>query len=166
MDFGFTREESLFRDSVKEFGERFIKPPHWMELDDGKYSLLELIPRLAEHGLIGLTLSSKYGGSEGSFLMAAIAAEELAYADPSLAIPVYFLLEIAWPFIVQRYAKDSVKEEVLPRLTKGEAWIGIASTEPQGGSDVGNERTEARLVNGRWLLTGGEKNMATGISIA
>jgi len=89
----------------------------------------------------------------------------LAYADPSLAVPVYFLLETAWPFIVQRYARESVKEEVLPRLTRGEAWVGIASTEPQGGSDVAGERTEARLVDGRWLLTG-EKNMVTGVSIA
>ena len=63
--------------------------------------------------------------------MAAIATEELAYADSSLAIPVYFLLETAWPFIIQRYVKDRVKE-VLPRLTKSETWIGIASTEPRG----------------------------------
>lgn len=164
MDFGLSREESLFRDSVRELGERYIKP-YWVDLDEGKYSLLNIIPRLAEHGLVGLTLSSKYGGSEGSFLMAAIAAEELAYADPSLAVPVYFLLETAWPFIVQRYARDSVKEEVLPRLTKGEAWIGIASTEPQGGSDVASERTEARLVNGKFVVSG-EKNMVTGVSIA
>ncbi|WP_069807951.1 acyl-CoA dehydrogenase family protein [Vulcanisaeta thermophila] len=164
MDFGFSREEVLFRDSVREFGERYVKP-HWIELDEGKYSLLDLIPRLAEHGLVGLTISSRYGGSEGSFLMAAIAAEELAKADPSLAVPVYFLLETAWPFIVQRYAKDSVKEEVLPRLVKGEAWIGIASTEPQGGSDVAGERTEAKFVNGKWLVTG-EKSMVTGVSIA
>lgn len=164
MDFALSQEEAQFRNSVREFGERYIKP-HWVELDEGKYSLLELIPRLAEQGLVGLTISSKYGGSEGSFLMAAIAAEELAYADPSLAVPVYFLLEVAWPFIVQRYAKDSVKEEVLPRLVKGEAWIGIASTEPQGGSDVAGERTEARFVDGKWYVSG-EKSMVTGVSLA
>jgi len=159
-----SREEALFRDSVREVGERYVKP-HWVELDEGKYPILEVASKLAEHGLVGLTLSSRYGGPDGTFLMASIAAEELAYADPSLAVPVYFLLEAAWPFIVQRYARESVKEEVLPRLTRGEAWVGIASTEPQGGSDVAGERTEARLVDGRWLLTG-EKNMVTGVSIA
>jgi len=159
-----SREEALFRDSVREVGERYVKP-HWVELDEGKYPILEVASKLAEHGLIGLTLSSRYGGPDGTFLMASIATEELAYADPSLAVPVYFLLEAAWPFIVQRYARESVKEEVLPRLTRGEAWVGIASTEPQGGSDVAGERTEARLVDGRWLLTG-EKNMVTGVSIA
>jgi acyl-CoA dehydrogenase len=164
MDFELSREEALFRDSVREVGERYVKP-HWVELDEGKYPILEVASKLAEHGLIGLTLSSRYGGPDGTFLMASIAAEELAYADPSLAVPVYFLLETAWPFIVQRYARESVKEEVLPRLTRGEAWVGIASTEPQGGSDVAGERTEARLVDGRWLLTG-EKNMVTGVSIA
>ncbi|MFP3259155.1 MAG: acyl-CoA dehydrogenase family protein [Caldivirga sp.] len=164
MDFELSREEALFRDSVREVGERYVKP-HWVELDEGKYPILEVASKLAEHGLIGLTLSSRYGGPDGTFLMASIAAEELAYADPSLAVPVYFLLEAAWPFIVQRYARESVKEEVLPRLTRGEAWVGIASTEPQGGSDVAGERTEARLVDGRWLLTG-EKNMVTGVSIA
>jgi len=164
MDFELSREEALFRDSVREVGERYVKP-HWVELDEGRYPILEVASKLAEHGLVGLTLSSRYGGPDGTFLMASIAAEELAYADPSLAVPVYFLLEAAWPFIVQRYARESVKEEVLPRLTTGEAWVGIASTEPQGGSDVAGERTEARLVDGRWLLTG-EKNMVTGVSIA
>ncbi|MGC8543554.1 MAG: acyl-CoA dehydrogenase family protein [Vulcanisaeta sp.] len=76
MDFDLGREEALFRNSVRELGERYIKP-HWIDLDEGKYSLLDLMPRLSEHGLIGLTLSSKYGGSEGSFLMAAMTAEEL-----------------------------------------------------------------------------------------
>jgi len=163
MDFGLSREESLFRDSVREFGERYVKP-RWIDLDEGKYSLLDLIPEMSRAGLVGLTLSSRYGGAEGSFTMAALAAEELAYADPSLAVPVYFLLESAWPFIVQRYGRDEVKEEVLPRLTRGEAWIGIASTEPQGGSDVASVRTTAQRSGKSWIIRG-EKNMVTGVPL-
>ena len=49
MDFDLSREEVLFRDSVREFGERYIKP-HWVDLGEGRYPLLDLIPRLAEQG--------------------------------------------------------------------------------------------------------------------
>ena len=78
--------------------------------------------RLGEAGLLGIPLSSKYGGQDGTFLQAALAAEELAYADPSLATPVYMLLETAWPYMVQRYGREEVKEEVLPEVAAGRAF--------------------------------------------
>ncbi len=65
--------------------------------------------------------------------MVALATEELAYGDPSLATAVYYLLNNAWPFMVQRHGSDSIKEEVLPLVASGKAFIGIASTEPKGG---------------------------------
>ncbi|MFP3211577.1 MAG: acyl-CoA dehydrogenase family protein [Thermocladium sp.] len=163
MEFSFNQEEELFRKSAREFVERYVKP-NWVALDDGKYGLINIIRRMGEVGLLGIPFNSKYGGADGSFTMVALATEELAYGDPSLATAVYYLLNNAWPFMVQRYASDAVKEEVLPLVSTGKAFIGIASTEPQGGSDVASFKLEAKRKGNAWALNG-EKNIVTGISL-
>lgn len=163
MDFNLSQEEELFRRSVVEFAERYVKP-NWVLIDDGKYPLINVVRRMSEAGLLGVPFNSRYGGQDGSFTMSALATEELAYADPSLATPVFYLLNTAWPFIVQRYGREEVKEEALPRVVKGVGFIGIASTEPQGGSDVASTRLEARRGVGSWSLYG-EKNIVTGASL-
>ena len=99
MDFELSREDRLFLESVKSFAERVIAP-RWVDLDEGKWPIEEAAARLGEAGLLGIPLSSKYGGQDGTFLQAALAVEELAYADPSLAVPVYVLLETAWPYML------------------------------------------------------------------
>ncbi|MEM1597618.1 MAG: acyl-CoA dehydrogenase family protein [Pyrobaculum sp.] len=162
MDFGLSREDKLFLESVKSFAERVIAP-RWVEIDERKWPIEEVAARLGEAGLLGIPLSAKYGGQEGTFLQAALAAEELAYADPSLATPVYMLLETAWPYVVQRHGRDEAKEEVLPEVARGRAFVGIASTEPQGGSDVASFVTKAVKEGDLWRLYG-EKNMVTGVA--
>ncbi|MGC8974352.1 MAG: acyl-CoA dehydrogenase family protein, partial [Thermoproteus sp.] len=142
MEFSISGEDKMFLESVRAFAEREIAP-RWVDIDERRWPIEEVAARLGEAGLLGIPLSSKYGGQDGTFLQAALAVEELAYADPSLATPVYVLLETAWPFIVQRYGRDEVKEEVLPEVAKGRAFIGIGSTEPQGGSDVASFQTKA-----------------------
>jgi len=162
MDFELSREDKLFLESVKSFAERVIAP-RWVDLDEKKWPIEEAAARLGEAGLLGIPLSSKYGGQDGTFLQAALAVEELAYADPSLAVPVYVLLETAWPYMVQRYGREEAKEEVLPEVAKGRAFVGIGSTEPQGGSDVASVVTKAVKEGGLWKLYG-EKNMVTGVT--
>ncbi|MFB6490136.1 MAG: acyl-CoA dehydrogenase family protein [Thermoproteus sp. AZ2] len=162
MDFGLSREDELFLEAVRSFAEREIAP-RWVDIDERRWPIEEVAAKLGEAGLLGIPLSSKYGGQDGTFLQAALAVEELAYADPSLATPVYALLETAWPLIVQRYGRDEVKEEVLPEVAKGRAFIAIASTEPQGGSDVASFATKAVREGNAWRLYG-EKNMVTGVA--
>ncbi|MEZ0248091.1 MAG: acyl-CoA dehydrogenase family protein [Thermoproteus sp.] len=162
MDFGLSQEDKLFLDAVRSFAEKNIAP-RWVEIDERKWPIEEVAAKLGEAGLLGIPLSSKYGGQDGTFLQAALAVEELAYADPSLATPVYVLLETAWPFVVQKYGREEAKEEVLPRVARGEAFIGIGSTEPQGGSDVASFQTKAVREGPLWRLYG-EKNMVTGVT--
>lgn len=164
MEFSITGEDKIFLDSVKAFVEREIAP-RWVDIDEGRWAIEDVAAALGKAGLIGIPLSSRYGGQDGAFLQAALAVEELAYADPSLATPVYVLLETAWPFVVQRYGRDEVKEEVLPEVAKGRAFVGIASTEPQGGSDVASFQTKAVREGAVWRLYG-EKNMVTGVATA
>jgi len=113
-------------------------------------------------GATGYT--KEYGGAKLDWTMACIAAEELGRADISLAIPVLYLVEAAWGFIFNRYGTTAAKEKYLPNITSGNAFLGIAVTEPEGGSDiVGATKTRAVKKDDSWTLNG-EKMFISGIT--
>lgn len=91
---------------------------------------------MAELGLLAPTVSTEYGGSQLDWTMTSIAAEELGRADISHAKPVLYLVEATWGFILDKYGGSGLKEQYLPKITKGAAFCGIAVTEPEGGSDI------------------------------
>lgn len=161
MDFKFSEEEELFRKSVKEFCERYIAPK-WIEIDEKGEIPLDLIQAMARQGLIGTLISPEYGGPGGTAVMTTLAVEEVAYHDPSLPTAIYMLVHSAWPYMLQVYGSEEAKQEILPRLTKGECALGIASTESQGGSDVAGIRTlkGTRKDDETWIIDG-EKVMAS-----
>ena len=119
---------------------------------------------MTDMGLWAPTVSEKYGGGGMNVTMATIAAEELGRADISLALPVMYLVQASWGFIFDRYASEELKEEILPEVTAGKPFLGIATTEPGGGSDIeGVTRcTGAKQADGNWMLNG-EKLYISGI---
>ncbi len=153
MDFSFTEEQELFRKSVREFCEKKLAP-HASEIDEKGEIPHEVLADMAAFGLLGITISGEYGGSEADFVTAAIAAEEIARADISMATAVYYLVEAGWGFLMDRYGSKKAKEEILPDVSKGKKFLGIASTEAGGGSDIASisttmeKRDEKLVVNG------------------
>ena len=163
MDFGWTEEQEMWRKAVRDFAQREIKP-RVREMDTQGKIPKEIVKGMAELGLLALTVSEEYGGVGADWVMACIAAEELGRADISIAVPVLFLVEAAWGFIFDKYGTPEAKREYLPKVTRGEAFVGIASTEPEGGSDiVGASRTKAIKEGDHWLLNG-EKVFISGVA--
>jgi len=161
MKFEFSEEEEMFRDSVREFAQRYIEPI-WVDIDEKNEIPLDLIKKMGDQGLFAIPVSEEYGGMGGTYLMATIAVEEIAYYDPAVAIAVYVLLNNGWPFALEQFAKEEVKSEILPKVASGEAFFGIASTEPQGGSDVAGIKTFAEKKDGVWVING-EKSYISGV---
>lgn len=163
MDFGWTEEQRMWRQAVRDFAQKEIKPIV-REMDTKGEIPDHIVKGMAELGLLALTVSEEYGGSEADWTMACIAAEELARADISIAIPVLYLVEAGWGFIFDRYGTEEAKEEILPKVTTGEAFLGIATTEPGGGSDImGALNTRARKEGDKWVLNG-EKMYISGVA--
>ena len=161
MDFSFTRDEELFRESVRSFLAKRLSPI-WESIDEHGFIPADLIRDMGSQGLFAIAVPETYGGQGGSFTMAAIAAEEVGYHDPSMATAVYTLLNNAWPFILYLYGSESVKSEILPLVGSGRAFFGIASTEPQGGSDVAGLRLSA-VREGESYSLWGEKIYISGV---
>ncbi|MFB0567914.1 MAG: acyl-CoA dehydrogenase family protein [Candidatus Bathyarchaeia archaeon] len=163
MDFSFSEEEELFRKAVREFCTKNIAP-RIMEIEEKAKIPESLFKSMAQLGLFGLNVSSEYGGLETSFINTAIAAEEIGYADISLSIAIFpFLIENSFAYIVDKYGTKQLKEEILPKITKGEILLGIAATEPHCGNDLAAMKTKARMEDNHYLITG-EKAYVTGVA--
>ncbi len=150
MDFSFTGEQELFRKSVREFCEKKLAP-RVREIDENGEIPYDILEDLAAFGLLGITISERYGGRGADFTTAAIAAEEIARADISMAAAVYYLVEAGWGFLMERYANERARDEILSDVTAGKKFLGIASTEASGGSDVASisTRMEKRDASSR-----------------
>lgn len=161
LDFRLSEEEELFRESVREFLSKELAP-RWAENDEKRMIPTETIHRMGEQGLFAIPVPEEYGGQGGTFTLATIAVEEVAYADPAVATAVFTLLNNAWPFILYLHGTEDAKQEILPQVGRGRGFFGIASTEPQGGSDVAGIRTKADS-DGEYYKVTGEKVYISGV---
>jgi acyl-CoA dehydrogenase len=162
MDFGWTEEQQMWRRTVRDFAQAEIAP-RVREIDTDERIPLDIIKRMADIGLLAPLVSEEYGGAGANWTLATIAAEELGRADISLAVPVLYLVEAAWGFIFDRYGRAELKAEYLPGLVRGEAFLGIATTEPGGGTDIlGACLTRAVKRENEFVLNG-EKVYISGV---
>jgi len=162
MDFEFTEEQKEIRESVRAFSKREISPLI-QEIERNERIPEKIIRGLSELGLLGMTVSTEYGGLEADPVTVGLVAEELASADITCATPTFFLVQCAWGYIFDKYGRKNAKEKVLPYVTKGEAFIGIAATEPDAGSDLANIKTHAEKRDGKFIVNG-EKMFISGIN--
>ncbi len=163
-NFSLTEEQILFRWAVRDFCKKNLAPKA-KEIDEKREIPNDVIKGMAQLGLLALTVPPKYGGAGADFTMATIGAEELAYADNSAATAVLYLLEAAWGYIFNKYGTKRALEEVMPKIVKGDSFLGIASTEPDAGSDVAALTTTATKEGDGYLLNG-EKSYISGVKEA
>jgi acyl-CoA dehydrogenase len=163
-NFSFTKEQELFRETIREFCEKNLTARSG-EIDQNGKIPDEIIKGMAQLGLLAMTASPTYGGTGADFTLATIATEELARSDNSVATAVLFLVEAAWGYILDKYGTEKAKEELLPKATKGESFIGIGSTEPDVGSDIAAVKMRAKK-EGNLYIVNGEKAYISGIKEA
>lgn len=161
MNFKFTEEQEMFRKVVREFGEKEIVP-RIKEMEEKKEISDEIIRGMADLNLMAMCAREEYGGIGLDAVMAGVIGEELARADTSCAIAVLFLVQTAWGYFFDKYGTKEAKKEILPKVTQGKSFIGIATTEPDVGSDLASMRT--KITKGKsGFVVNGEKRYISGI---
>lgn len=165
IDFSFTEEQQLFRESIKEWLGKNLTLEQVRENDTKHQIPPSFMKGLGDLGLLCLTLPEEHGGSDADWVTATIGAEELGYADISVASPVFYLVQASWGYVVDKYATDAVRDACLRKAARGESFIGIGATEPGGGSDVAAFKTNFKKTNDGWLLNG-EKSYISGTAEA
>jgi short-chain 2-methylacyl-CoA dehydrogenase len=155
LDFELSDEQSLLRDTVREFARQEVAPVA-AELDREKRFPYELIAKLGELGLMGIPLPQDYGGGGADTLSYAMVIEELGRVDASLAITVAAHTSLG-TLPIHLWGTDEQKSQWLPELCSGRKLAAFGLTEPEAGSDAGNTRTTARLVDGEFLINGSKQ---------
>ncbi|MFM8792402.1 MAG: acyl-CoA dehydrogenase family protein [Solirubrobacterales bacterium] len=165
MDFDLSDEQRLLRETVREFALSEVAPVAG-ELDRTKSFPYEIVSRMAELGLMGIPYPEEVGGSGGDTLSYAIAVEELARIDSSVAITLAAHTSLGTAPIYY-FGSEEQKADWLPELCSGKKLGAFGLTEPEAGSDAGNTRTSAELVGDEWVINGSKQfitNSGTDIS--
>jgi alkylation response protein AidB-like acyl-CoA dehydrogenase len=165
MDFDLPDDHELLRRTVRDFAEAEVAPVV-EELDRTKQFPYAIVRQLGDLGLMGIPFPEEYGGGGGDSLAYAIAVEELARVDSSVAITMCAHTSLGTQPIYL-FGSDEQKREWLPGLTSGKILGAFGLTEPEAGSDAGNVRTRARLEDGEWVINGAKQfitNSGTDIS--
>jgi alkylation response protein AidB-like acyl-CoA dehydrogenase len=152
MDFRPTEQHEILRRTVREFAEAEIRP-HVMTWDETQHFPLELVPRLAELGLMGIQIPEAYGGAGMSAVEYCICIEELARVDPSVALSVAAHNGLCTAHIAM-FGTEAQKQRYVVPLARGEKIGAWGLTEPTAGSDAGGTQTRAVRDAGCWVLNG------------
>src|SRR6185436_8679088 len=152
MDFSLSEEQCLLRDSLREFVLREVLPEAG-ELDRASLFPARAVRRLAEMGLLGMSIPEAYGGAGLDALGAALAIEEIARGSASLAVTVSVTNSVcAGP--IARYGSEDQRRRYLPGLAKADTIGRFSRPEPESGSDAAHLRTRARRDGDFYSLSG------------
>jgi short/branched chain acyl-CoA dehydrogenase len=152
VDLDLSSEHELFRDTVRAFAVDRVAPVA-EELDgEGRFPY-DLVAEMAELGLMGIPFPEELGGAGGDTLAYAIAVEELARIDSSVAITLAAHTSLG-TMPIYLFGTDEQIEQWIPPLARGERLAAFGLTEPDAGSDAGATRTTATLRDGNWVING------------
>jgi alkylation response protein AidB-like acyl-CoA dehydrogenase len=152
VDFTFTDEQQQLRRSIREFAEGEIAP-HVMEWDEISHFPAEIMPKLAEMGLLGIIFPEQYGGAGLGYIEYVIAIEELSRIDGSVGIIVAAHNSLCSNHIF-KFGTEAQKQKYLAPLAQGRKLGAWSLTEPEAGSDAGGTRTTAKRDGNHWVING------------
>ncbi|MER2134981.1 MAG: acyl-CoA dehydrogenase family protein [Arthrobacter sp.] len=153
--FELSEEHQVLSDTVREFAEEVVAPVAAQH--DAEHSFpYKVVEQMGEMGLFGLPFPEEYGGMGGDYFALALALEQLARVDQSVAITLEAGVSLgAMP--IYRFGTEEQKQRWLPPLAQGTALAGFGLTESEAGSDAGGTRTIARLEDGQWVINGSKE---------
>src|SRR5436190_16223039 len=152
MNFELTEEQLQMKMSVREFAEAEIAP-HVLEWDEAQHFPIELQPKLAELGLLGVLFPEEYGGADLGYIEYATAIEELSRVDGSVGLIVAAHNSLCSNHIF-KFGTETQKQKYLSPLAQGKKIGAWSLTEPEAGSDAGGTRTVATRHAQHWVLNG------------
>jgi short-chain 2-methylacyl-CoA dehydrogenase len=155
MSFELSPEHEQFRRTVRDFAEKEIAP-HAGTWDREHHFPVDVVQKMGQLGLFGLTAPEEYGGADGDFTSLCVAIEEIGRVDQSMGITLEAAVGLGINPILT-YGSDQQKQTWLPDLVEGRTLAGFGLTEPGSGSDAGATRTKAELVDGEWVINGSKQ---------
>ena len=157
-----TPEHDQLREQVARFISREVEP-HAAAWEDTGMVPRDVLRRMGRAGLLGLMVSSEYGGGDADALTNLVFAEALSQSTfGGFIITVLVHTDMASPHLVHA-GTAAQKARYLPGVTSGELITAVAITEAGAGSDVAGMRTVARREGDEWVLNGTKMFITNGV---
>ncbi|WP_238489447.1 acyl-CoA dehydrogenase family protein [Actinoplanes flavus] len=151
MDFDLNDEQRMFRDVLRNFVDREIRPVAQEWEASGRYPT-EIVETMRELGLFGLTVPEEYGGLGVDMVSFALTFEEIAKGWMGIAGILGSHSLSCW--LIARHGTDDQKSRYLPDLASGKRRTGIALTEPDAGTDLQGIATVAVRDGDHYVING------------
>ena len=158
MDFNLTKTQSLFRQMIREFSEKEVKPLA-AEIDEQERFPEETVAKMAKLGLLGIPFPKEYGGAGGDNIMYSIAVEELSRCCATTGVIVSAHTSLCVAPIYENGTEEQ-KKKYLPKLCSGEWLGGFGLTEQNAGTDASAQQTTA-VEDGDYYILNGNKIFIT-----
>ncbi len=155
-----TPELEAFRHTVRDFAEGEIAP-HIAAWDKAHHFPVDVVHKMGELGLMGLTAPEEFGGAgltgeDGAFTSLCLAIEEIGRVDQAMGITLEAAVGLGINPILT-FGTQAQKDQWLPDLVAGRTLAGFGLTEPGAGSDAGATKTKADLDGGEWVINGSKQ---------
>jgi len=152
MDFDLTEEQRILEQSVREWAAKEVSPKI-RELDREHRFDKNILPQMAQMGLLGCSVPQEYGGAGMDYMSLGIISEELEYVDTSLRVIMSVHAGLNCLSLLTWGTEDQKQRYLVPQA-KGQKIATYGLTEPAAGSDVRGIQTTAVKKGERYYLTG------------
>ncbi len=159
MNLTFTDEQLMMREMVRYFAQTEITP-FIEQLEQGEFPK-EIVNKMAELGLMGITVPEEYGGSGMDFTSYIIAIHELSKVSAVLGVILSVHTSVGTNPILY-FGNEEQKRKYVPKLARGEYLGAFCLTEPQAGSDAASLSTRAVRDGGDYILNGAKVFITNG----
>jgi alkylation response protein AidB-like acyl-CoA dehydrogenase len=153
MRIAYTDDQAALRDELRAYFARLVTPEVANEMAQGEMGgkkCLEAVAQMGKDGWLGVGWPTEYGGRGFGPMEQFIFYDEAQRAGA----PVPFLtINTVGPALMQ-FGSDEVKNDILPRILKGECFFSIGYSEPQAGTDLASLKTRAVRDGDHWVING------------
>lgn len=152
MDFELTEDQAMLRDMIRSFAQNEIEPVA-SGLEARHEYPREILKKLAELGVLGMSVPHEFGGIKTDYLSLMLTIEEISRSLPALAVMLSVHCSL-FCYAVDKYGAEPLKTQYLPKAATGEVLGAFSLTEPGAGSDISSLTTQAVHRRGRFVLNG------------
>ena len=160
LNFGLGEDIEILRDQVYQFAQNEIAPLAEQADADNQFPN-QLWTKLGDMGLLGVTVSEQYGGSDMGYLAHTIAMEEVSRASGGIGLSYGAHSNLCVNQIFKN-GNDAQREKYLPKLVSGEHIGALAMSEPNAGSDVVSMKLKAEKRGNKYILNGNKMWITNG----
>lgn len=159
MDLTLTDEQQMMRDMVRNFSKTEIEP-FIPRMEAGEFPR-EILTKMGELGLMGITVPEQYGGSDMDFVSYILAIEELSKVSAVIGVILSVHTSVGTNPIMY-FGNEEQKTRYLPKMASGEYLGAFCLTESSSGSDAGALRTRAVKDGDNYVLNGSKMFITNG----